>query len=406
MTVHTRARPFSRTAILGAIGALIVTGACGRASSGVVATQVGSPSWTFGGARDEMAYDMLLSRKGEFLITGFSQSWTSDQLDAFVLAIDGAGRERWRRSYGDLRSNIGFAIRSLAAGYVLAGWSVDSVEQPMLVRLGAAGELEGRYDVQLSRTARVTDVRPLPNGDFLLAGQISHPTDSLDAIVLRVDSTGQVVWRSVLGGPGVDRGFSLDRGPNGEIALVGLTTSPPSRGFDILVAMLDSTGRLLWRQSLGGEGYQTGHSVAWTPDGAALVTGYGVVDPARGNDSIIHWIATDGTITRTTSWGGTSDDRLMDVAMLPRGGYLAVGYATGTDLIGLDALVTRLDTAGAVLWEATFGGPGDQTAYSSATDGDHVVIAGHTEVSAQSQRDILVFSTDLNGRGLARRFRK
>ena len=328
-----------------------------------------------------MAYHVARTPRGTFLVTGFSQSWSQDAADAFVLELAGNGRELRRKTFGDARANYGFVLRELASGYILGGWSSEhSAEAPLLVRLDADLNVRWQRDIRLQNSARITDVRSTPDGGFVVAGQIG--SSNLDAVVLRLDSLGQTVWQTVVGGSNRDRGFYIDVNRAGEIVLQGLTTTP-STDDDMLLALLDAKGNVEWQKALGGTGYQTGHGVRWSAEGDILAFGYGIADPARGNDALLYRVARDGEIRGRASWGAAGDDRLFNFASLPDGGFITVGTTTSFGALGTDGLVTRLDGHGSVVWQGTLGGPGDQSAYGVVVDGLQVFVIGHEEAMAE-----------------------
>jgi hypothetical protein len=84
-------------------------------------------------------------------------------------------------------------------------------------------------------------------------------------------------------------------------------------------------------------------------------------------------------------YGGSNNDRAYAVTTAPEGGFLVVGATESTDFdIGAsrgsyDYWVLRLDRDGELLWERSFGGSGIDRAFDVCRSSDgHYLIAGNT----------------------------
>jgi hypothetical protein len=174
----------------------------------------------------------------------------------------------------------------------------------------------------------VTDVALLPDGDLLLAGQRAHASDSLDAIVMRVDSLGHAKWERTVGGSGRDRGFYIDVNARGDVALVGLTTTAPAQSEDLLVVVLDVAGRVKWRRHLGEAGYQTG----------------------RGWDAYVARLDRDARVIWQGTQGGTGDQTAY-AAVISNGRVAVAGHEEMTSERKRDVALffTDLDGIGLTL---------------------------------------------------------
>ena len=98
-------------------------------------------------------------------------------------------------------------------------------------------------------------------------------------------------------------------------------------------------------------------------------------DPLSGsqNDAVLSKYAPGGQLVWSLRFGGNADDLAQDVAADGYGGVFATGTFEGSvqfgdyELIsrgGRDGFVLRLNANGEVLWATSFGGPGDEQAYT------------------------------------------
>lgn len=101
-----------------------------------------------------------------------------------------------------------------------------------------------------------------------------------DLLVSKFDADGSVLWHYV-GWDGTsqpDTGNELTLTPDGGCAVVGTTNSRGHGGSDMWVLKFDPTGFLEWDVTLGGEGRDSGYSIARDPEGAFVAAGQAEVD--------------------------------------------------------------------------------------------------------------------------------
>ncbi|MDP3565272.1 MAG: DUF6345 domain-containing protein, partial [Methanoregula sp.] len=132
-------------------------------------------------------------------------------------------------------------------------------------------------------------IQPTPDGGYILTGQtissangdVGTTHGSADVWVVKLDASGAIQWQNLLGGTGYDDGTAIRQTSHGDYILVGRTTSSNSGdvgqnngGWDIWVAKLDPTGKLLWQDVLGGSAYDQCSAIQPTPDEGFIFAGY------------------------------------------------------------------------------------------------------------------------------------
>jgi quercetin dioxygenase-like cupin family protein len=172
---------------------------------------------------------------------------------------------------------------------------------------------------------------------------------------------------------------------------------------------LDSSGKFIWAKTWGGPSDDWGAGVVVDGPGNAYVTGkfQGTnvdFDPGSGTDShtsnggydvFLTKFNSSGVFTWARTWGGTTDDRGLGVALDGSGtAYVTGGFAgtnvdfdpgSGTDYhsssnYALDAFLSKFDSSGSFLLARTWGGIGDDIGGGDAVDG-----SGNVYVSGQFQ---------------------
>jgi len=103
-------------------------------------------------------------------------------------------------------------------------------------------------------------------------------------------------------------------------------------------------------------------------------------------------------MTFAKTYGGTSNDYALSVQQASDGGYIVAGY-THSFGSGLDDIfLIKTDANGNVQWAKTYGGTGNNYAYSvqQTSDGGYIV-AGSTRSFGTGSDDIFFIKTDANG---------
>lgn len=351
------------------------------------------------------ARHVVTVRDGGFVAVGHRTDSTGRNA-TFLVKLNRGGAELWRRDLAGNGADVAFTLRELGdGGFIIGGWTTpggDGGTDVLLLRVDTAGRELWRRILPSPASERVTDVAETRDGGFLLAGQVATAHDSLDAVVLRTDSTGALLWRAVLGGPGTDRGFYVASLDDGGALLAGLTTSPPAVNADMLVARVDRAGRTVWRRTLGGSGYQTAHGLLRDADGSHLVIGYGVTGGPTGNDGLAYRIADDGSTNPPMQWGGTLDDRVL-AGHFAHGDLFITGYTRSFGSDEWAAYVARIGRDGVTRWLSIFDRAGAQAGNSLGVSGPAVLVVGYEDDGdALRQRDVMTFMTDTTGAGLRR----
>jgi len=116
-------------------------------------------------------------------------------------------------------------------------------------------------------------------------------TGNYDALLLKFNSTGGLVWQKTWGGRGSDSGYGVAVDPAGNIYITGATNSFLSGNYDVFLLELSSAGSLLDQEIYGGSGVNVGFGVVVGLAGSAFITGYVSEAPpysytSIGNDTL------------------------------------------------------------------------------------------------------------------------
>ena len=176
------------------------------------------------------------------------------------------------------------------------------------------------------------------------------PKDKSDVVLMKYDTTGQIVWTRALGSAAPAQGFSLAIGADGTLAVAGsvngradTASSTTGNGLDSFVAAFDLEGRDKWYHQQGATGSDNATHVQVGADGSVFVMGtttnsYGGATALGGKDVYLQAFEASGTLRFTTALGTTGDDTPAGLA-IANGQAVAVWNESGGARMGkFDAL--------------------------------------------------------------------
>ena len=254
----------------------------------------------------------------------------------------------------------------------------------------------------------LADVLPTPDYGFLLAGSSLSDKNgnkemvssgNFDYWLWKMDEYGMAEWQKSFGGSGLDFLQSAQLTIDGGFILAGVSGSPKggqkkedSRGQeDYWIIKLDAKGNEQWQRTIGGSGQEHLACISRTLDGGYIVGGSSSSgksgDKTEGNfGNLDYWIVklnASGTIEWQKTYGGKSFDQLKTVEQTKDGGYILGGYSNSpasgnkqSDNIGTgDYWIIKTDKAGAIEWQRTLGGDGDDnlTSLIQSRNGGYVL---------------------------------
>lgn len=295
----------------------------------VTTTLNGTERWTrtYGGTRDDVINDVVVTADGGALVVGTSVSAGPGREDGWALKLDDQGRVEWRIATGGPEDDEFAGVQPTNDGYLIAGTYTDGENTDgWLVKVLDDGTLAWthRYDVRVSDSFSAIERRP--GGGYVLAGQTASRADPRpDGLVLTITADGTRRHQYFFGGGRSDRFLAAQATPDGGMVLVGSTRSygGGQRGWAVRTNP-DSSQR--WSRP-----YDTGPLSAVVPTGTGRYLLAGETRP-DGNlsDGVVLDVRSDGTETWTGTYGGSSYESLTSLAATPDGGYMVAG-ASGTN---------------------------------------------------------------------------
>jgi uncharacterized delta-60 repeat protein len=314
---------------------------------------------TWGGAGSDVAEGVASAADGSSYVVGITDSFTRDPFGnpspkIFIVKVAPNGSVTWQRIWN------GTTIRGL-----------------------------GRPDVAVSA-----------DGSVYVTGITAD--NGNDAVLLKFDTNGTLLWERAWGGAASDEGLAVATASDGSVYIAGTATSFGPSSSGLFVVKFDSAGNLVWQRISDGA---QGNAVAVASDGSVYAAGTTPRPDQIGNfDIVVMKITAAGTLVwqRTYSAGEVVDPR----------GRMAVGSDGSIVMVGaiqtvsrrsadISALIVKLTSDGALVFDKQFDGKVSETGDGVAVAPDDTIyVAGTTTTFGAGDQDAFVLHLQPTGKKL------
>jgi hypothetical protein len=284
----------------------------------------------FSGNEHDIALKVISVSTGGYLVMGVTSSrpfegQTTRDMDIFISKLDNNGNKLWTKVYGG-----------------------SFTEARGILGMGGTSSYG---DIIENSDGTFTFITETNSNDGDIVGKIGPPA-TFDVWVVKINSTGNIIWSKCYGGTNNDGGYGITHTSDGGYIFAAETSSNDvqvtgNHGLaDIWLVKITATGILQWQKCMGGSG-------------SDLTSGSGSASGNRGN--II--TAADGYIYVYANTASTDGD------------------VTGNHG-ALDNWVIKMDQFGNIVWKKCYGGTGFESLGKLLEDADGNIILSGSSTSA------------------------
>lgn len=357
-----------------------------------------------GGTGYDYVYSINPTSDDGSILAGSTISEGAGSYDVIVAKLATDGSVDWQKIYGGTGYEYAKSVQETNdGGYMVAGYttSIGTGGDVWLLKLNSDGSVNWQKTYGGTGLDTVRSMMELSGGGYIVAGETdSFGSGSFDAWVLKLNSNGTVAWQKAVGNTGNEYAHSVRETADGGYIVAGETNSSGAGGSDFFILKFTSAGILSWQKTYGGTAFDSAYSIQETADGGYIVAGYTFSFGAGGNDFLILKLTSTGAISWQKTFGGIGNEETQSVVETIDGGFVIAGSTNGSmaGAGGEEMLALKLSSAGAMLWQKTYGASGDDhgTAMAERLSGD-LLLAGHTSAFGAGLTDIMALSLDSSG---------
>lgn len=340
-------------------------------------------SRTYGGDDLDLCISMVQTTDGGLVLFGPSHSFGS--ATGWLLKTDGDGNVQWNKTIDGDSSFVqtadgGFVFVGTDAspieGYIPVGYLPDGFWSFVwLAKTDEYGNMEWNqtYDEEVGCFSGVSVTATSDGGYALLGDSFSSIGDAENFLLIKTDSQGNKEWSRLYNFSQSERVSGLIQTRDGGFVFVR-TLYTYSNGFaGFLVVKTDFLGNMQWNQT--DLNMKNIHSFVELSDGSLVFAGYSSLDN-QGYDFCMTKLDSAGTVVWTQTYVLPIMVRFPSIIQTLDGGFAVASYIVraDNDLLS-DFLLVKTDSYGKMQWNQTFTGD-SLLGYPSViqtADGDYVL---------------------------------
>ena len=327
----------------------------GNADEWVVKLEAnGTIQWqrAYGGNGYDMAHSIQQTSDGGYIVAGESSSFGSST-EVWVLKLDGNGGITWQNLYGGSGDDVAYSIQQTSdGGYIVAGetTSYGAVSVDALVfKLKSDGTIDWWNSYGGANDDRARSIQQTSDGGFIVAGETnSFGAGDLDIWVLKLNASGAVTWQKTYAATLDDAAYSVQQTSDGGYIIAGGATVPGTFLNDVFLLKLDTSGTVVWQHSYGGANDDVAFSVQQTSDGGYIVAGK---TSSFGNvfgDAWVLKVNASGAVIWQKTYGGNDSNSAVAIRQTADGGYVVAGETAYFGAGDADVCVLKLEPTGEI----------------------------------------------------------
>lgn len=310
-------------------------------------------------------------------------------------------------------TNVFDVVPTLDGNFASCGHHINTLTDTFsfyLAKISKEGELIwSEIYTTPDRIAECATAKPLWDGGFLLAGQqIIHNPGPVPghALVIRVDSNGQELWRKTYGVTNWQEVLkSIAPTPDGGFLMAGYAIDPFGSfiEFQGLLIKIDSLGNEQWMQRYGSNNWGEAFlAIQPSPDGNFLVTGEtNALTGINVGPSWVLKVTAEGEVLWDRKYmDGQGYNWLDDFVQLLDGSMVAAGATTGTPNGSQAGFLIKISAEGDSLWSHIYDRNPDKTdlfySISGTMDGGFAM-SGFARQPDGSSQDVWILKVDSLG---------
>ncbi len=362
-------------------------------SCNATGVSVQTTSWAriYGGPGFDQASQAIQTFDGGFIVAGYTTSFGAGLEDVWIIKLDSLGRAEWQKAYGGRGADLASAIQQTAdGGYVVVAGHTDSFGPPAgswVFRLDSNGSLLWQEKVREASSLQLTE-----DGGLIVSGGADT--------ISKMDGVGNAIWARSFG-----RGYaySVKQTSDGGYIVAGNNGIDGAGGLDAWIMKLDTTGNVVWQNTYGGSENDEAYSVEQTNDGGYIIAGYSGSFGGGFTDGWVFKLDASGNMIWQKAYGGRSQGAfsvLGSISKTQDGGFVLAGYTSGFGQGLNDGWVLKIDAQSNPQWQRTFGGLGyDAFGSIQQTSDGGFVVSGYLQTNPRvsDTTDAFVLKLDADG---------
>lgn len=350
---------------------------------------------SYGGAADDLGKAVLEYNNGDLYIAGSTQSFGVGQKDVYIIKTDDKGNKIWSRTFGGAANDEANEIFVMQDGNLLILGTTASYgaggNDVYLIKIDTSGALLWQKFFGGPAGESGEDIVQTSDGNYMITGVTSGFGSGLrDVYVLKVNSSGTLIWSKTFGGAADDGGSSLCNADTGDVMLFNFTDNYGALNRDLYVIRINSVGDSLGSWRYGGAEYEEAQSIERTNDGNFILFGHTASFGHIEHNTYAVKISGTGTVIWQNNYGGSMHDGGEHGKQCNEGGYIFAGRSVSFANNFEQMYLIKTDESGNMQWQKDLGGTDDDAAYNIMETNEAYFLVGNTRSVTNGNNDVFL----------------
>jgi len=238
------------------------------------------------------------------------------------------------------------------------------------------------------------------DGGFIVGGITTNDNNTKDILLIKLNAAGDTLWTHTYGSSYSEESFAVAQCRDSGYIIAGLKAQGNT---DIYIIRTNAQGTELWNRTYGGALNEGSYSIIQTYDSGFAVCGYTASIGAGLKDMQLLKYDANGNLLWQKTYGGALDETAYALIQTADSGFVLTGTTKSYSGNGnSDIYLLKTTSTGDTLWTKTYPMPGTETAYSvTVTNGNYYLITGKTNTDSAQQvtTDYNAFALKVNTLG-------
>jgi len=244
------------------------------------------------GTNADVAQSTQQTIDGGYIVAGYTYSYGAGNEDAWVLKTDSEGKIEWQKTYGgSFYDYLNCICQTSDGGYIAAGvtysFGAGSYMTHGLSSLTPQGGIQWQYTYGSEESDSVDSIIQTSEGGYIATGNTSSSGNTAqDLWILKITSKGEIEWQKVYKGSEPTFANSIQQTPDNGYIVAGCygKTALIHHNSYAMILKLDSNGQIEWQKILGTTKQDCASCIKPIADGGFIVSGYSGGSPIGGAD--------------------------------------------------------------------------------------------------------------------------
>jgi len=337
-----------------------------------------------------------------YIVTGSKRvDKTSDYSDLLIYKIDEQGNEMWRTTY-DIRyaERLNYGAQDIDGGYIFTGvtTSKGSRGDVLIVKLDENGNLEWNSTFGDNKSESGFAIFTVEDSGYLVFAQTRTLDDLGDIWILKISRTGTIQWEQTITNSPPAKCKEVKKTNGGKYIITGVKDSKP------WLIKIDTQGTIIWEKTYNINGYSK--SVVQTSDGRYAIAG-GIRNQNKPADPFLLITDENGNLLSEVEYEKNKDgvEILSSIDCIDKtsdGGFIIFTQCETGYVGAYDWLLIKTDSEGNEIWRRPFealinlGCSNDYSYQCQSTSDNGIIMLGITN-DYDYKEIIWIVKTDCNG---------